>query len=252
MEPWEDSRGRAGGSVRGIAHRDDAKDRRDEASRELGDTPASRLPKWAAPVGAAVSVLLVVGGTFALTRDGSDADREGSTGDPVAGAPAPSADGAPGSDQDTDEEGGAPGPVVTTVNGVTTGDITVTLSETGKGSQTYTAPLTFSLDCSAGATCVASGFEAGGELAGARENLFINGLGLAWQGGDGTWSQQGAAPAGCDDVEPDDTRAFVTGTLSVDGGSVTVLSTFDEYKFSTADAVCSGAKVVYSYTGTLS
>ena len=60
---WQDKRGAAGKATHDIAHRDDAKDRRDEThsrgDHRIVEGAGGKLPAWTVPVGAAVAVLLV-------------------------------------------------------------------------------------------------------------------------------------------------------------------------------------------------
>ena len=183
-----------------------------------------------------VSVLTACGGS---DTKGAGAAEESKS--PSAGA----------SDSATAEEPGETAePEEPPVQGKVTGDVTVTFSQKGQ-SEKRSGGLTFSLDCSADTTCTAGGWSATGDLAGAQESFFRNYLALDWQGGDGSWTVKGGKPKGCDDVNPEDIREFVSGTLTVIDGEVTVETNFDEYEFRDSNRVCSGAEVVFEFSGNM-
>lgn len=262
---WEDTRGLTGPSLRGRAHSDDAKERADESSRSdqgsgssarhAASEAAGRLPKWAVPVVAAVSVLVVVGGTYAVTRGGSDDDP---TSVPGAGA-----DATPGNDDSDDADdvddgedtvGGPAGGGEVVLVGTVDSVVVATLTSDG-GSEVREGTLSFDLDCSAGSTCTLGGFVAGGGLGSAAESFFNSNLNLAWTGGSGTWSQTGKVATSCADVDPTDFRPLVSGTLTVDGEEVTIQTSRPEYELGSAteaDPYCSGSATAFEVTGTLS
>ncbi len=255
---WDDRRGSSGGELGGVAHRDDAKDRRDETDRrprqQTAGSTGSRLPSWAIPVGAVVAVLVVVLGSFAATR--------GDSGDTASDDdPPPSAEGSGGQtadqpgDEPEDRTDGALG-VDTAVLpvGVATGEATVTFTTLEGDVSTVTGGLTFSVDCSAGSACSITDWKATGGLAEFSPTFFANYLDLAWTGSDGAWAQSGRAVTSCDD-SPENLEAVkenVSGTLTVADGVVSVVSTQPLYDFSSPDVVCSGGGVALAAAGPLS
>ena len=260
---WEDSRGKTEGALRGVAHRDDAKDRQDESSRsdhgssrsagQSTVSAAGRFPKWAVPVVAAVSVLVIVGGTYAVTQGGSDDEPVSGSG-PAAGDGPGAADDAEADGGSDDGAGGSVGGDPAALAGTVTGDVTGQFI-TDSGGDSFAGTLTFELDCSAGSTCTLSGFAPGGGLADYADNFFNSYLNLTWTGGPGTWSQAGTTPTSCTEIDPEDLRPQVTGTLTIEGDQVTIVSTRPQYEMGSAteaDPFCSGSGTDLQVTGTLS
>ena len=259
---WEDNRGKAGSVWRGVAHRDDAKDRHDEATRsdhgaghaagQAAITTVRRLPTWAVPVAAALSVLVVVGATFAVTQGDSD-DGPGSASDPGSSTGVGDGDG-DGEEEVGDGGGTGSAPDSPTAVGTVTGEVSVTFTKEG-ASEVREGALTFDLDCSAGTTCTLGGFVAGGGLAGAADDFFTDYLALDWAGGPATWTHTGATATSCADNDTEDVSALVTGTLTLDGDQVTVQTSRPEYELGSAteaDPFCSGPATTFNVVGTLS
>ena len=254
---WEDRRGRAGGELGGVAHRDDAKDRRDETSRpsqsQVRVPSRSRLPAWAVPVGAVVAVLAVVLGTFAATRGGSD-DTASDDGRPSSsGASGDASADRPSSDPEDRTDGALGGDAGVVPVGTVAGDATVTFTTADGDVSTVAGGLTFSIDCSAGSSCSVTDWAGTGGLAEFNPNFFSNYLGLAWAGGDGVWTQSGRTVGSCDDApkSPEAIKENVSGTLSVADGIVSVASEQPVYDFSGPDSVCFGGGVALAFTGPL-
>jgi hypothetical protein len=240
---WQDPRGTFGGAVSGVVHREDAKDRRDETSRssDHGQRGKGRWPRWAVPVGAAVSVLLVVGGVVAVTRDGSD----GRSSDP--GSPEGSARGETGApDAAVSDAAGGSG----TLTGTVTGGATLSVAS---GEETVAGDVTFQLDCSA-TVCTVKDWKVTGALGDVNPKFFRidDYLDLEWQGKGGTWTKPGRDPVTCDEVSAEDQSPLVTSTLTVNGQDVGLRSTSTAYDMTTNGVTCIGAEMAFVFTGVLS